>query len=289
VKQLIKTTSGVTASSLIREAPRADEILLVCLQGMEAVSAHLHSVLAKKPAKGIQRTDPPASHPRILLKRKFTHVIKQFFKVGSEVLFRQRAGLTKIARLKETGSGATAALKSTDGHLPLEREPVEAENHVANELAWMPLIKASTGSAKPVQASIAASVTDCKACDEKQTSRYDGCDLAGRQVLCVGGRANLYSEYRRLIEIAGGNLLIYRGGLQSGHDHLSTLLTRADMVVCPVDCVNHHTYFTVKRYCRYSGKVCVLLDRSCLPTFRKGVETLAALAASSAGATCSGA
>ena len=289
MKQLIKTTSGVTASSLIREAPRADEILLVCLQGMEAVSAHLHSVLAKKPAKGTQRTDPPASHPRILLKRKFTHVIKQFFKVGSEVLFRQRAGLTKIARLKETGSGATAALKSTDGHLPLEREPVEAENHVANELAWMPLIKASTGSAIPVQASIAASVTDCKACDEKQTSRYDGCDLAGRQVLCVGGRANLYSEYRRLIEIAGGNLLIYRGGSRNSHDHLSTLLTRADMVVCPVDCVNHHTYFTVKRYCRYSGKVCVLLDRSCLPTFRKGVETLAALAASSAGATCSGA
>ncbi|HEU4855388.1 MAG TPA: DUF2325 domain-containing protein, partial [Nitrosospira sp.] len=66
-----------------------------------------------------------------------------------------------------------------------------------------------------------------------------------------------------------------------GH-HLPVLLDHADMVVCPMDCVNHTVFFTVKRYCRRSGKPCVLLDRSSLSTFRKGIATLAVLCTSPA-------
>ena len=282
MKQLTKTTSDVTVPFLIADAPRADEILLACLHGVEAMSAHLLSDLARDPARGAQRHDSLASRIQTLLEKKFSHIIKRF-KAGSETLFRQHAGLTRIARLREAEL-RTTELKLAEGQQALldrvdllERELADAETSATHELAWAPLVKASAMSAI---AHITASTPDGNTCDEKQISRSASFDLAGRQILCVGGRAKLYPEYQRLIETSGGSLLIYRNGSQNGLDHLPALLARADMVVCPVDCVNHHTYFTVKRYCKRSGKACVLLDRSGLPTFRKGVAVLAALVAS---------
>lgn len=99
-------------------------------------------------------------------------------------------------------------------------------------------------------------------------------NLSEKYVLCIGGRGRLYPEYRCLVESLRGNLLIYRGNQKGDTDRLPTLLACADMVICPVDCVNHETYFAVKYFCKKSGKPCALLDRSDLPTFRKGIETL---------------
>ncbi|WP_198140853.1 DUF2325 domain-containing protein [Nitrosospira sp. NpAV] len=131
----------------------------------------------------------------------------------------------------------------------------------------MPLIKVKTPAVPPQHASN----------DEKEP----GCgrsSLAGLCILCVGGRAALYPAYRHLVETSGGRFLIYRGDLQEKISYLPTLLTRADAVICPVDCVNHAIYFAVKRYCMRFGKPCAMLERSGLPTFRKGVEVLAAAA-----------
>ncbi len=111
---------------------------------------------------------------------------------------------------------------------------------------------------------------------------YSTLDLAGRCVLCVGGFAALYPEYRRVVETAGGRLLIYRGDQQHDSNCLPALLAYADALLCPVDCVNHEAYFAAKCYCKYSGKPCALLKRSDLPTFRKGVEVLAASATTAA-------
>ena len=102
--------------------------------------------------------------------------------------------------------------------------------------------------------------------------------LTGRSILCVGGRASLYPEYHRLIASFGAHLLIYRGSLKNNMDRLYTLLENADMIICPIDCINHNDFFAVKFYCRFSGKPYTLLDRSNLTTFRKGVKTLSRLA-----------
>ena len=101
--------------------------------------------------------------------------------------------------------------------------------------------------------------------------------LSEKYILCVGGRGKLYPEYRYLVESFGGKLLIYRGNQKGDTGRLPDLLTCADMVICPVDCVNHETYFAVKHFCRESGKPCALLDRCDLTTFGKGVETLASI------------
>ena len=107
-----------------------------------------------------------------------------------------------------------------------------------------------------------------------------GCHLAGRSVLCVGGRIGLYPEYNQLVKSCNGCFMGFHG---SSHDHLEELpqlLKQTDMIICPVDCVNHEAFFTVKHYCKYSGKPCILLARSEVNTFKAGIGVLAAMAVS---------
>ena len=139
-----------------------------------------------------------------------------------------------------------------------------------SETNWMPLIKVTT--ARAPEAGTSSSRTYNKI-------RINCPNISNKYVLCVGGRGKLYSEYRCLIDSLGGNLLIYRGNQKGDTDRLPGLLTCADMVICPVDCVNHEAYFAVKHFCRKSGKPCVLLDRCDLTTFGKGVEILASIPA----------
>lgn len=315
-------TLSVTAP-MIAEAPRPDVILLACLHAVEDLSAHLLSGLRQEAVSGAGRAsshnahsaysahnadDSFARHLLALLEKKFDQVVKSFSFLGinRSTFFLQHAGLTGTAghgRASNSPSflpedGAATASNLVGGHQALlsridllERKLADAEIPVPPETDWVPLVKvsaapevvAAAAAACPGSASVAASAGDCDNLDEKQAGAHAGFDLAGRRVLCVGGRAALYPEYRRMVEASGGRLLIYRRGPLHGGDHLPALLDHADLVVCPVDCVNHYTYFTVKRYCKYSGKPCVLLDRSGLPTFRKGVATLAALAMAPAG------
>ncbi len=200
-----------------------------------------------------------------------------------------RAGLTRIARpgksVKKSGDrwdmnvcgvpnqrnqreGAAASVlrSSRDG---IHGRFPSGENGI-------PLIKASS--------TVAATVPMCP---EKRNGVERGtgaranvaAGLSGRCVLCIDGRAALYPEYRRAVETSGGNLLIYRSKPQrdAQRQPLPALLEQADMVICPVDCVNHHAFYTVKRYCQYSGTPCVLLERSGLSTFQRGIAALAAL------------
>jgi hypothetical protein len=310
VEQLEITASSVSASSnidapfSITETSRPNVILLALLQRAEAMAASLPFNLRRDAISG---TRPHHSHNpsssrssripfavriQALLENKLDYIFKYFFRIGGGATFAEPAGpkgVTKAARSGRASLSRTAKPKLADNrqgllnriHL-LERKlsDVKARDTRKNrEIDWEPIVKVSGASAKaPFAESTRSSGTDIG----KQAESCDSFDLAGRCVLCVGGRASLYPAYRRLVETSGGNLLIYRCP-RNGADHLPALLAHADMVVCPVDCVNHHAYFAVRRYCKRSGKPCVLLDRSCLPTFRKGVAILSSLAASTAG------
>lgn len=141
---------------------------------------------------------------------------------------------------------------------------------------WAPLAKVATTPTSSVSSSV--HISNYIVCENNRTNRYsDYLELSEKCVLCVGGCARLYPEYRRLIEAAGGCLWIYRGNQRKDSKRLPSLLTHADMVLCPIDCVNHEAYLTVRQYCKESGKPCVLLQRSNVPTFRKGIKTLIGL------------
>ena len=134
---------------------------------------------------------------------------------------------------------------------------------------WAPLVKSSF----PVKSG--NTNTNSTNQNNARSSREH---LAGRSVLCVGGRIKLYPEYSRLIENSGGSFIAFHGDTNDRLDHLPQLLEDTDMIICPVDCVNHDAFFIVKHYCRYSGKPCVLLDRSEVDTFDIGIHMLANMA-----------
>lgn len=85
--------------------------------------------------------------------------------------------------------------------------------------------------------------------------------LRGKCVLYVGGRSGLKGQYRMLGERFGCQVLHHDGGVEQSSQHLQQLLSKADAVVCPVDCVSHDACALVKRMCRGSMKP-VLFARS---------------------------
>lgn len=93
--------------------------------------------------------------------------------------------------------------------------------------------------------------------------------LRGKQVLYVGGRSGLKGQYRQLGKRFGCELVHHDGGLEQSPQRLQQLLSSADAVVCPVDCVSHEACATVKRLCRNPRKP-VLFARS------SGLSSLAA-------------
>lgn len=103
------------------------------------------------------------------------------------------------------------------------------------------------------------------------------CCLTGYSVLCIGGRAKLYPQYKQLIEDSGGKLLTFHGNSNDQLGRLSRLLEQTDMIICPIDCINHEAFLIVKYYCQCSSKPCILLDRSETNTFRAGVIMLSLL------------
>ncbi len=256
MKQPETTTSGVATPFPLVDATRAGELLFASLHGVATMSRQL------------QQHMPPPDRLQKLLESKFSGILKQLFGTNEIPLLWRELPLRKT-HLVETGLRIKQILS--------ESALTSSETGLLPGKDWMPLIKAAT----PAAASPPTHCLDRDVCTEKLSSHADGSDLAGRCVLCVGGRAALYPEYRHVVETADGSLLICRGNQQGDADRLPTLLARADVLLCPVDCVDHDAYFAAKRYCKHSGKPCALLERSDLPTFRKGVAALAASATSS--------
>jgi len=130
---------------------------------------------------------------------------------------------------------------------------------------WAPLVKTS----------LPAKSCNTNTSNTNQNNVHSSKDhLAGRSVLCVGGRIKLYPEYCRLIESSGGSFIAFHGDTNDRLDNLPKLLEDTDMIICPVDCVNHNAFFIVKHYCLHSGKSCVLLDRSEVDIFDIGIHML---------------
>ncbi len=92
-------------------------------------------------------------------------------------------------------------------------------------------------------------------------------DLPAQRILYVGGRPGCTEQMRASLEVAGGALLCHDGGR---HDHpslLPGLISQADRVAFPVDCVSHDAALAVKRLCRQLGKPWLPLRSAGLGSF----------------------
>ncbi|HWA42530.1 MAG TPA: DUF2325 domain-containing protein [Hypericibacter adhaerens] len=97
-------------------------------------------------------------------------------------------------------------------------------------------------------------------------------DLGGRSILYVGGRAVQTPHFRRAAEQWHATLLHHDGGVEDQIALLAGLISRADMVMFPVDCVSHGAVATIKRLCRNAAKPYRPLRSASLASFVAGLR-----------------
>ena len=96
-------------------------------------------------------------------------------------------------------------------------------------------------------------------------------DLCGRCVLYIGGRSGQYSHFRQLVEQQNGTFIHHDGGREDGHQKLASIVSKADVVLCPLDCVSHTAMNVVKRHCQNNTKQLVFIPHASLSAFSKGL------------------
>ena len=99
-------------------------------------------------------------------------------------------------------------------------------------------------------------------------------DLAGAQVLYVGGRANQVPQLKAVVERAGGVFLHHDGGIEHSMTLLPGLIGRADIAMFPIDCISHDAMGMVKRQSRLTGTPFVPLRTSSLACLVGGLAAL---------------
>jgi hypothetical protein len=91
--------------------------------------------------------------------------------------------------------------------------------------------------------------------------------LAGLSLLYVGGRTDRVGHLRATSERLGAHFLHHDGGVDDRSGLLGGLVSRADLVVFPVDCVSHEAVTLVKRLCRQMEKPYVPLRSNGMASF----------------------
>lgn len=98
--------------------------------------------------------------------------------------------------------------------------------------------------------------------------------LAGRCVLCVGGRSGLVDGYRRLVEHRGGRFLHHDGGQEESLHRIDAAIATADAVVCQSACISHAAYWRLKDACKKLGKPCVFVQSPGVGSFARSLAVL---------------
>ena len=121
------------------------------------------------------------------------------------------------------------------------------------ELAGVKRLLEQSGTAQ-AQAGAAAENGPFSAVD-----RNSSVNVAGKCVLCVGGRSGAVDAYRQVIEQRGGRFLHHDGGLEESLHRIDAALAAADLVICQAGCISHNAYWGVKEQCKRTGKPCIYM------------------------------
>lgn len=103
-----------------------------------------------------------------------------------------------------------------------------------------------------------------------------GQPLRGRRLVYVGGRPRSNHAIKSFVEGAGGELVVHDGGLEDRKGLLAAALPGADMVVFPVDCIDHDSVGLLKRLCERHGIAYHPLRSASLSSFMALAASLAA-------------
>lgn len=95
--------------------------------------------------------------------------------------------------------------------------------------------------------------------------------VGGKSILYVGGRNSLIPKCREIVEQQGGGFIFHDGGIEQSTSRLSRVLSKVDIVMCPLDCISHDACSFVKKCCKRHQKKLILLKRSGVSSFKRGL------------------
>ena len=98
-------------------------------------------------------------------------------------------------------------------------------------------------------------------------------DLHGLTLLYVGGRPGLIDQLKAQCAKRGGLLLSHDGGIEENPAALPGLVSRADAVLFPVDCIGHAAAGQIKKLCREIGKPFIPLRTASVASFVAAIAT----------------
>ncbi len=112
-------------------------------------------------------------------------------------------------------------------------------------------------------------------CTSDQKQECESMDLCGRCILYVGGRSKQCRHFRSLVERYNGRFIHHDGGLEDSSQRLNTILSQADTVMLPLNCISHDAMHKVKQHCKNTTKPLVMIPKSSLSAFSKGLTEAA--------------
>lgn len=161
---------------------------------------------------------------------------------GSDAEAMQEMLLGQARRLSRAQERA-ARLEGRNRELERRLAAVEAANEAAAQ---------ECAALREEAAALERALLDREAAmpDERDAPR----DLAGATILYVGGRAHQVAHFLRVVEGANGRFLHHSGGSEDNPLLLPGCVSRADLVLFPVDCISHQAMNELKRHCKQADK-----------------------------------
>ena len=96
--------------------------------------------------------------------------------------------------------------------------------------------------------------------------------MAGKCVLCVGGRTGAIDAYRQRVEHYGGHFIHHDGGVEESLHRIDGALSGADLVICQAGCISHNAYWRIKDQCKRTGKPCRFVRNAGLSSFERVIS-----------------
>ena len=190
------------------------------------------------------------------------------------------------ARLREFESGEThRALERAEAALTADLEAARraCESAQARCRALEQEVLDLRQANREATASLEALRNECSALEALVRADIDGeaepkpaaapaIDLCGRRIAYVGGRAGAVSHFRTVVESLNGHFSHHDGGVDDNIGRLGGVLSQADVVLCPVDCVSHGACLKAKTFCKQAAKPFVPLRTAGLSSLVRGLH-----------------
>jgi hypothetical protein len=196
-----------------------------------------------------------------------------------EVLARQMRVLDEAARRQPAAETRPREDEAEQRAARLSRRLAEEESLSALRQERLLNAEARAVAAERRLKELAANLADAEARVAALESLFqhdsaDGTDddalaarLRGLTLLYVGGRPSLVEQLRGFAGMRGAALLAHDGGLEDSLALLPGLVSRADAVLFPVDCVSHSAISQIKTRCQRANKPFMALHRASLASF----------------------